>query len=132
MSINIDNNTLAIWYVELQPGVIDYMGALTRRDYGYSYTWRMRYYNSSDQWDTNDVKRWFNMEVPSAHGDEEDEGAISIIRETVLATVALSRVMGKPEPGAIHELLRDKKTLDEFVKEITESPFVHKRKVTRQ
>lgn len=130
MSISFTDDTLAIWYILLEPEKSDYMGALSRRDYGFMYTWRIRYYHSLDPWDEKDVKRWYSLQIPSAVGDTE--GAVDVVREMVAATLALARMVGKPEPAEIYELIRGAKSFDEFTKEFMEAPFVHKQEVTRQ
>lgn len=129
MSIVFNDDTLAIWYVLLEPAKSDYMGALSRRDYGYMYTWRMRYYKSMDPWDERDEKKWYSMQIPSAANDLDD--VIGIIDEMVLSTLALGKAFGKPEPGPVYKLVRGNKTLDEYTKEFMDAPFVHKREATK-
>lgn len=127
MSISFTDDTLAIWYCLLSPEVADYMGGLSRRPDGYTYTWRMRYYNSLDPWDENDEKTWYSILIPSREGDAEE--VVDKIRELIAISLATSRKFAYPNPGPVYELVRGNKSFDEFTKEFMNAPFVHKKVV---
>jgi hypothetical protein len=128
MTMIFNEDTLGIWYVLLEPEKIDYMGALSRRPYGYMYTWRMRYYATPDDpWDGKDRKSWYDIRIPSAEGTTEE--VIEKIREMVRLSVETGRSLGKPTPGPIHELLRGNKTMEKFTEDFLSAPFVHKKTV---
>jgi hypothetical protein len=117
MTIEITENTRAIWYVTIPNG--DWMAHLEARDGGgCKITYRFRYYEGRQVWDGNDRKSWYRFE-----GDD--------IEATIAATREAAQKMKELGKGKLWELIRGAGSLEGFMKEFFRLPFVHTKTVAR-
>ncbi len=70
MSIEISENTVGIWAVDLMNGS-DFLGSVWREGDRYILEYRFRYYVDNETFDSKDKKNWQRMEVPTDRATEE-------------------------------------------------------------
>jgi len=130
MSIVIDENTLAIWYVKLADDLDLMIGLMRDGEGGYKVSGRTRQYASPDDpWDDRDVKRWFGGALKAT----DDADAVRKAR-THMVTLTGSYTMTfapEDEPAQLFELVRGKTSVEEFAEVLRSMPWAHSMEATR-
>ena len=115
MSMQLNENTLGIWYCLTIPHKQDFLLTLNRVDEkSYDITYRFRYYNSDDPFDENDEKRW-------ASAKTENQSEEQVIASVHSVLEALSSISGNDYT----EILRGDRSFEEFMEEFMQQDFVH-------
>jgi hypothetical protein len=112
MSVLLNDDILAVWFLDVSE-TSNWLAALSKHPLGTRLSGRMRYYERNSPPDSEDQKEWF--EEISRDCPEE---AIERVR-------ARLRSQSRFAQGNPYELIRGKRTLDEFVEEFLRAPFVH-------
>lgn len=120
MSIVLDESVRGLWYCLTIPDEQDFLLALKRiAEKHYEITYRFRYYNSSDPFDEEDKKSWYQGEIKGI----SEEDVIAKIHDDFMPAVmnATAFING----GEFTELLRGDRSFDEFMEEFMKQDFVH-------
>ena len=123
MSIVIDENILAIWYVCLAED-FDVMFALMRDgEGGYKGNGRTRAYNSKeDPWDEKDRKLWFGGPIAAP----DDDSAVAKTREHMVKISAeFPFVLQAGFVPQLFEMVRGLTSLDKFAETLRAMPWAH-------
>jgi hypothetical protein len=127
VSIVFDESIMGIWYIQLAES-FDMMCALARVEGGgYKVNGRTRVYESEDPWDERDRKRWFSGPVEA----DSDEAAILKARQHVKDITAdfLSHFPPDFIPQ-LFELIRGKRSVEEFANVLRSMPWAHSMEAT--
>lgn len=122
--IILDENAIAIWFVQLSP-ISDMTGAASRTPEGYKFIYRFRYYADEKTFNSEDIKHWYETRAPK---EETEENFIDKVRFTVNALYAIAQIS---YPRAFKdEILTKGKTPDQIIEEFKSKPWAHSSKVT--
>jgi hypothetical protein len=114
MTIVIDDNLLAIWWIKLPPAS-DLLCSLIRRSpTECEIVYRFRYYETESAWDGLDRKNWY-------------EGIVTAPPEEVIPKLReMFGVLSVAAGGSkVYELLRGERSTDQFMRAFARMPFVH-------
>jgi hypothetical protein len=114
--IEITENTLALWYVELPGG--NWTAMLYRVEDGRpKLECRFRWYRGAAIWDSDDDKNFYSI-TPT------DTDSVAASLEKVRLVISEMKKIGA---GKSYELLRGTGTLEEYFEQFLALPFVHAR-----
>ncbi|MFL6600760.1 MAG: hypothetical protein ACJ8R9_05460 [Steroidobacteraceae bacterium] len=112
MSILLNEDILAVWFVDVSE-TSNWCAALSKHPLGTRLMGRMRYYERNSPPDSEDQKDWFEEILR-----DSPEEAIEKVRARFRSASAFAQ--SKP-----YELIRGNRTLDDFVEEFLQAPFIH-------
>jgi hypothetical protein len=111
MSIEVGENTLAVWVINFQDG--NMIAALNEKEDTLCLEFRFRDYVDNETWGSKDRKRFYRKEVPNS--PENIELLFGIMRTTKVFLKA----------AEFCELLREGKTFKEFTELFFMMPGMH-------
>jgi hypothetical protein len=132
MTIVIDENLVAIWFIDLPPAE-DYLMSLSRvPNGGMRFVYRVRHHSpqSTDPFDEHDDKSWHTFETD----DPNVEKAISAARSMARGLLGVAAAIhGGKAPEKVYEFIRKPGVSAEaFMEEFMKAPFVHVQRKTVQ
>lgn len=121
--IEINEKTIAVWYLVTIENEQDFMGSLFRgEDDRLEFTYRFRYYNSADAWDGKDKKNWYKLEA------KDKEKSESYMLETIRTMVKTLSIAAGNKP--YDEILMKDGDTTKFMEEFASKPWAHMRQVS--
>jgi hypothetical protein len=116
--IELKEDIRAMWFVTLPPKA-DWLAAAQELEDGtILLTYRFRYYNSDEPFDSKDTKNWYEGKITEP------------LAEVVEKTSRIAAELARAAHGEKYELIRGTATLDQFVDQFTSLPFSHCKKFT--
>ena len=114
--IEINENTIAIWRLQLTPDS-DYCGGLTKQpDGSYKFVYRFRYYvDDKTGPDSDDKKNWYEVVIKK---DTPREEVIATLR---LVVQEMANAVGNP----VDEILMDHRGVEGILEEMKKRPHYH-------
>jgi len=112
VSMILSENVYGIYFIEMPDYRQDWLGQIEKTDDGYKLTYRHRYYKDDKTFDSEDEKHWYVMDLPDLATALEKLEFIKRMSEQFMN-------------GKSYDLLMGDKSMDEFMEEFREMPFVH-------
>lgn len=121
MSIELNENTVGIWYVSMDG--MDWMAHIAEEDETFELTYRHRYYEDDKNFDSDDRKSWYSGSIKKPETTKKE----------IIGTMDnMCKMMEKIQDGVPYRLLMEGKTFDEFVEEFTNMPFSHAKTISKE
>lgn len=121
MSIEINEDTIGIWIVDMPDMKYNWMCAASAGKDEYLIICRFRHEVDDEVWHSKDKKTWFEVRKPI--NEISREGIIEICR-------TLAEKFWKIGGGSRYEILADDRGPDGIMNEMLKLPMIHSKKMT--
>ena len=125
MTIEIDENTVALWYTELgilDNGTANFLAQLKKTDEGHLLTYRLRYEgNDPHPWTGNDKKSWYQAKI---RGKDTGE-----VLQEMRNFVRMVKGAAPDNTSPVNEVLMVEGDVQDFLKHLASYEWASVRKI---